>query len=383
MLYVINEVISDHFASGRATAADVNGIEHLTMGVAEGSHRIGGPRKTLQRLAENIVIPERARRVFARAAGRVSEEGRLRYQLPTYGLVVTGRGPGSRVTSRHDGRQRVVEFPLPWFVDSTRAQRTALLGENFTDVNVLEIMARTALAIDNLPYLPLRFFPMNGGGGSTGDVLDSLVRDERLCVCVVDSDRVCPNGMLGPTAQAVQRFRDMAAYPAVEVLETRGRDLENSLPLAFYQNQYRSLPNCLPMTEMLARLTVAGRHDLRFHIDIEQDIRLRRLFAHAPGTEARLFWDTNLNVICGLVVPPPSTFPCLASGVCQYQRPDPCRCVALLGNTQGILEQFAECHKNDTGQAIARMLSPEERQEWTRLGLAVASWCCGDDKLRA
>ena len=51
MLYVIDESVADHFASGKALPADVTGINYLTMGVAEGSHRIGGFRKTLQTLA--------------------------------------------------------------------------------------------------------------------------------------------------------------------------------------------------------------------------------------------------------------------------------------------------------------------------------------------
>ncbi len=155
MLYVVDKSVADHFSAGKATAEDVLGIDYLTMGIAEGNHRIGGFRTTLQSIASHKLVPIRAKQVLERAALRVGQEAGLWEKLTVYGLVLAGAGAGRGPASASIANQRLLRFPLRWFDTSGKVQPTVLLAENLSDGHVLALMAKAALAIKKLPFLPL------------------------------------------------------------------------------------------------------------------------------------------------------------------------------------------------------------------------------------
>ncbi len=353
------------------------------MGVAEGSHRIGGSRKTLQALAGQAGLPERARQVFARAVNRVSQEGGLRYSLSAYGVVVSGPGAGSALTSDTQGSQRVIRFPLRWFDISAKVQPTVLLGENLSDVSVLVMMARTAVVTTDIKYLPVQCSMDNGGGSTTNQVLGSVIAANRHCICIVDSDRASPAGNMGTTAASVQPYKRPAVYPTVEVIETLGRDLENCLPIKFYRDEYRKHPDYSPLSELLERVSKAGEDDLRFHIDIEKGVELRRIFGYPAGSADRAFWNTKIPILCHHIGYPAGHFACMTASVYSITPHAPCTCVLVRGIPQNILDRFAERFEAHVGHHLAAMLSEREKAEWVRVGIAIASWCCGDSKMRA
>jgi hypothetical protein len=197
MLYVLDHSVADHFRAGNATGADIAGIDYLTMGAAEGNHRIGGFRTVLQTLAAHPGMHERARLVLERAIGRVAQDAGLRASLNMYGLVVTGGRVGAGPTSTSGVSPRVLQFPLRWFDTSAKVQPTILLGENLSDVGILQLIAKAALAARRLQHLPIACDGRGGGGSSISQSLASIAAENKQCNCVVDSDKAYPAGALG------------------------------------------------------------------------------------------------------------------------------------------------------------------------------------------
>jgi hypothetical protein len=353
------------------------------LGVFEGNHRLGGYRTVLQSLAEHEQVPLRAKQVLARAASRVGQEGRLWESLSTYGSVMSGASAGNQPKSTIAGSQRVIVCPLRWFDASDKVQPTILLGENLSDVGVLDVIARTAMALKRLPYLPLKHDKRGGGGSSTGQTLASIVATGRQCICVVDSDRPCSNGVIGATASGIQVYKNVLQYPTVEVLETGGRDLENCLPDQFYQNEYGNHHQHSAMANALRLFATSGDDEARAHIDIEKGLTLRQVFACPSGTPERVFLDRCVNSVCTALGYPSNHFACVATSTCATALTGSCTCVVVRGITRNILERFVELYATDMGYGLASLLSPSERAEWLRLGLAIASWCCAEPKLRA
>jgi hypothetical protein len=382
MLYIIDQSVADHFTQGRATADDITGIDYLTMGIAEGNHRVAGYRTVLQSLAGDHLAPPRARQVLTRAAARAGQEGRLWESLNVYGSVVAGAGLGTGPTSTSTATQRVIQFPLRWFNASGKVQPTILLGENLSDVGVLDLIAKTAMAARKLQYMPLSHDRRSGGGSSTVQTLGSIIATNRQCICVVDSDRACPTAALGATALSLQAFKDPGQYPVVEILETGGRELENSLPDRFYQAVYGAHTPQSAMTDVLAHFTASGDHEARKHIDIGRGLVLRQMYTYTLGSPERIFWDARVASISTALGHPPNHFACVATSTCATAGTGPCTCVVVQGNLQNILERFVEVHAVDPGHKLAGLLSQWERSEWLRLGLAIASWCCAEPRLR-
>jgi hypothetical protein len=199
----------------------------------------------------------------------------------------------------------------------------------------------------------------------------------------VDSDKACPAGALGQTAAGVQGYKTAAQFPILEVIETSGRDLENCLPDRFYQVAYGPHSQHPAMTDALVRLTAAGDLEGRAHIDIERGLVLRHVFSYPPASPDRLFWDTRVAEACAALGLRPGHFSCMATGTCTTLGAGACTCIIVQGNPQDILQRFVEVHGTDSGHQLVNLLSQQERAEWVRLGMAIASWCCADTRLRA
>jgi hypothetical protein len=379
MLFVIGQSVGGLFASGGAGQPDVESLEYLALGSAEGSHRISGTRQVLTNLSGNTVLHTKTRKVFERAAARVAQEGRLQYQLTVYGQVEAGSG---LPTSTTVGTKRVITFPLRWFNDSTKVQITVLLGENLSDACVLHSIGEAGTVLAGLPYLPLKSKADHGGGSSIGQVLHANANANCICICIVDSDRACPLGTLGNTAATVQPFKNTAIYPLIEVSETSSRDLENILPDNFYRSEYSNHQVYSIMVGVMEHLTQCGETDLRSYLDIEKGVTLRQIFNYPVNSPERVFWGTKLQILLAHMGIAPATLPCLTAGSCAAMATGPCTCAIVAGNSSNILQSFASRFSGSTRYNLASCLDKSVRPEWLRLGAGIASWCCGDDRLR-
>jgi hypothetical protein len=382
MLYFIDHGVAALLDSDAAEHGDFDGITYLALGAAEGNHRIVGSRKTLLDLARNDALSLKTRKVFERSALRVSQEGNLHSKFKVYGRVIAEAVPYP--TSVTIGQQRTINFPLRWFDVSAKVQPTVLLGEDLSDARVLTKVGEVGAFTAQLAYIPLSSYADHGGGSGTPDVLEQHAQHQRLCICVVDSDRASPGGTLGGTASSVQRFKNEITYPLVDVVETAGRDLENILPDYFYQSAYGSHARYGPLTALLRNLSQSEEHDLRAHIDVENGIILKPIYAHAAGSLERTFWLSKLPTLTAHLGISPAAVPCMVGGTCANQAGGAnCSCVIITGNASDILDKFYTLYKDASRYEIGMHLEKSVATEWQRIGSRIANWCCGDEVLRA
>lgn len=380
MLFRIDESVSDLFSSGAATNQDAEALSNLALGAAEGSHKVTGTRKVLAHLSQLQPLRLSARNALERAANVAAQEGKLHLKLQTYGLVVANHQ--ANPSSATNGGQRVITFPLRWFDHTAKIQPTALLCENLSDVDVYITIGTVGTVLCCLGYLPTIASRTHGGGSTIGTVLGQLVAAERICLCIVDSDKACPASDVGGTARTVAPYKDRQMYPLIEVLETTGRDLENALPNAFFSSRYGNDARYIPMTNLLVQLGTQGEHEVRAHLDIECGLILREILAHSPNSVERAFWQAKMNLIFATAGVPSTNFPCVATGVCSNPSGTPCTCVVVPGNRANILNDFLSLYRGADRYLLRNTLDDSVREEWKRLGNTIASWCCGNDRLR-
>src|SRR5580698_1101499 len=206
MLFEIDAIVSDLFRDGTPTQEDIQGLSHVAMAAAEGSHRVTGSRNLLKELSRLDFLSRREKGAFLRAAEQVSEYRGLVSKLAVIGRIAVSTHPEPMALLT--GSQRVITFPLRWFDITAKIQPVALLGENLSDVGVFIKIGEVGMLLKGYGYFPLVLSRAHGGGSTIGQVLEQLVSENRLCLCIVDSDRSCPNGALGATAQTITHFKN-------------------------------------------------------------------------------------------------------------------------------------------------------------------------------
>lgn len=379
MLFEIDESVSE-LLSSEVGELDRQAIQRLAVAAMEGNHRLTGRRKVLQRLAETPGIAPRESAALIRAASKVAEDGQLPRKLKVFGRVVssTDENPTAHII----GRQRIITFPLRWFDNTAKIQPVILLGENLSDVSVYQMVGEVGTVLARYGYLILSVSRQQGGGSTIGQVLGDVAAASAICICIVDSDKVCALGTEGGTALSVARFRDCATFPLIDVLLTHGRDLENALPNSFYRSSYGAGSRHEQMTDVLIELSIRGEHELRRHIDVKKGLVLRDLLGYMPGSPEEAFWSNRLPTLLAIRGINATMLPCTSSGVCGALRRSDCTCRVVNGNTDDILKTFADAYRGYDRFALARQLDDSVSGEWESLGSAIASWCCGDSRLR-
>lgn len=375
MLFEIDSSVPRHLASDSAVSQDFESVNLLALGVSEGKHRIIGGRSVLRELVEGPGLNKTTRSVFERAACRIPREMNLLQKVAVYGKVIGGTG--ATPAAKTVGIQRVITFPLRWFDESDKVQRVTLLGENLLDTRVFKKFAEVGPILAGWDRRPVEMARDHGGGSTTVRVLEDHSTSNRLCLCIVDSDRACPGGDCGDTATSVQKFNSYADYPLMEVLEIGARDLENLLPNAFYKIAYGEDD---ALAVVLEGLTEQGEHEVRAHLDIKMGVMGRQIFAEHSGSPEGKFWKSKQSI---LLAHCDSQLPCLSIGACKPIIGKNCHCVVIAGKGSRILERFLEHFEDWDGHGLKGILDDSVRSEWLRLGVSIASWCCGDDRLRA
>jgi hypothetical protein len=189
-------------------------------------------------------IDERA--AAARIRARFAEHGRLREVVGVHAEVVDWAiGEPQRVG-------QTWQLSTHW-IAAEPLSATSLIAEDLNDISVLEGAAFDFRNRCRLFGLATKMTAAPGGGGNTSRVLDRIaVHEQRIALCIVDSDRECDGSKLGPTAQSCIEVDGPGVY---EVKVTAGRSLENSLPWRLIDLVRQAAP--LAPSVLLATLNAA------------------------------------------------------------------------------------------------------------------------------
>ena len=107
-----------------------------------------------------------------------------------------------------------------------------------------------------------------------------------------------------------------------------------------------------------------------------------RIFNYSNGSPERVFWDSKLPTLLANAGIDPCELPCLVIGVCEKQSDLACTCEVIRGNSANLLDTFYDQFQSTSRHKMLESVDDSVRSEWLRLGKPIASWCCGDQKLR-
>jgi hypothetical protein len=368
MLFVLDDSLTRYLEDGTGIDLISNSVELLTLSRREGKHILFGSRRLLSLILTRCSLSQQAAAMVNKVRQELPEFGNLLTRTPRLIRVVyeTTR----RIEER--GGQRILYVPVTLLQDSSVCQKTILLGENFRDTKLYLMFAELFRMNSRIGNMRVVAEPRGGGGNEVVTEYSNLQNEQScLCLCIVDSDRQCPDGSLGEVAKQTLAV-DSGSFPMSEAFITRVRMIENhfsirQLALAIAGNDVRS-----QVVRFLEKLEGVGSTELRKFIDFKNGIVISDINKPETPKPVRMFWRDELVRLMerGVI----ASKACLSEGECDK---DPsCVCCIMPGFGPALLDNVTDILDIMTPQKRAEDLCTITRDEWLHIGGVVFAWCC-------
>jgi hypothetical protein len=347
------------------------GIGAIFDAVYRGEHYALGSRQTLATLAEDKNLSVVARKTIFSVCSKISMLGGIVKQISTRINVSHGR-----VTETMRVSPSEWETPL-CDVGAFGIRKTVLLAENIDDARAFEHAARQYQVSSGMGG-QVSIEKVGGGGSTTPGVFRNNALDERRwCLCITDSDRLCPSSTLDVTADKCSDIAKGKSTVACYV-DIVAREIENILPFAF-------VSEAVPCTHQdkwdwhLNRLC-ALRPDAHSFCDIKNGISLGKVFSFSLSTPAQTFWE---SVVADLKKASALGSGCLDNNECKEQSASLCRCYVTYGFGEKLLESVVNMLDKQSSHQSERLIRHDlNRQKWMEVGRYVFEWACAPEKMR-
>lgn len=303
-LHLHRSCIDAALASETSRSA-LGAIENLLLAHDAQKHYVGVERDTKALLKAELSA--RARGALQSILYLLPEINDQRKSLPLYVEIGVGSDFDGRLEQR--GAQQVIRADLSHFKDFECACCSILLGEDDTDAEIYEALAKAAIAARGLTVM-LAFDRRGGSGSNMPAAYAGAVRSGRPLIAIIDSDRRYPGGPIGHTTPRRMRdkvrevgghvvdlagLHDIQVPPALRtVLQLHARMLENLVPFDVYEaalaphSQTPSGPERL----MKIRKRLEGNpyaEDWHLYVNFKDGLRLREIDEMDPLERA--YWQ--------------------------------------------------------------------------------------------
>ncbi|MHB1236290.1 MAG: hypothetical protein ACYCY7_01890 [Gallionella sp.] len=348
-----------------------HGISEIFAAAYRGEHYVVGARNTLTALAENQNLSSVTRTIISTIKANLPTLGAINRQIHTKMRVTHGGAPTYK-------RLNATEWEAPLKEIGICGIRKALiLTENLNDAKAYEHAAKQyQVSIGMRGQVALE--RAGGGGSTTPDAFDNHANiEKRWCLCITDSDRLCPSDNMDTTAQKCSTIANNNSIVASHV-DLEVREIENILPILY-------LAEAIPPThqqlwswhmEKLFKL----HPDAHNYCDLKNGMTFRKILSYPANTPKRVYWNlvtTDLKHATAL------TSQCIDISECAQDNSAPCQCNVTNGFGAKLLESVIEqFDKQSAHQAEIQTRRDPNRQPWMDIGHIVFEWGCAPQKTR-
>lgn len=352
MLFILADSLAAYDFSENTPGHIVLGLQRLLQAHYDGNHVVVIQRDTCLRIEASSLFSVREKATAQKIRIRYTEYGGLINTFPTYSSV---REAGVAPVKERG----VWSVPIRWIADRP-LDKSALICEDLYDADILEGAAKDFIFEKSLHSFDINVTKANGGGANTHKAFWNLaIGDQKISLCVVDSDKVSPNAAIGSVAK---NCVDIAGDGLFEVKLTLGRSLENSLPWRLINN----IPQHQPAVLELRRLGNASAEAVKF-LDFK-----RGLYGHdikEMDDQCSAFWTGVGTNHAAAPTCCPSAKQCVKDGRgdCSYR--------VHLGFGRPLLGTISTWFASTTSRERLPLYIPSENiAEWGELGKTVACY---------
>ena len=377
MLFRIDASIAEALRQAEVQQDLVVGLSLLAHSRRYGNHLLFAEKSTVVAIVESAHLSAADRAVFSRLLTRLPEKGALVRKLNHWVELIAAPGVSEVVTRQ--GSQRVLRMSIGKFTGPQSVSPTCLLCEGEVDPRFYRFIAEASAEHLGVRGIQLQYEARGGGGVHIGNEYRKLQEeDERLVLCIVDSDRRYPESELGATATGV-READNPRAPRTMFRVLECHESENLLPTKLILQYSDNSGMHQEDSRVLAALEASAKSDVLFYIDVKDGLSAKSIL-YTTDARLREYWES-------LVRPTPTVGTNIAKcrGGIKCARAQQCRCEILKGMGDGLLSGVLDmvALRGPRQPIIFAALRPQLREEWRALGALVVSWCCAGAPLRA
>lgn len=208
-------------------------LEQLALDRRKCKNIVVAKREVLYELAKTEKLSDVSRSVYKVLGNRMSERKLLLKNTKKYCRIVAMKTEKSFIVEENH------EIILLNIEAGSLKDFTAyplLLAENEEDIEFYKFVGQYFVKKNNLGTLNINFEGKNGGGSTISNVLDRIISEKnRMCLCIVDSDRKYENASPGDTMQRVINVTKNTFQDYFEVLLLEMHEIENLISLSVLQ----------------------------------------------------------------------------------------------------------------------------------------------------
>ena len=229
MLYEIDESCISALCTEDIDLDCVALLEQLAQDRRKCKNIIVAKRSTFEELAKMEVLSITARNIYKILGNRSSEQKLILTKTKKYCRIFFGDGE-SRVI--HDGDHEIILLNIRGTGRKDFTEKTIVLTENEEDAIFYKIIGHYYSKSSGLRNISIDFDQLNGGGSTTSNVIKRIIKENnRMCLCISDSDKKYKDCNCGTTMQKIidvtrdkpRLFFDLILLPTHEV--------ENLIPI--------------------------------------------------------------------------------------------------------------------------------------------------------
>ncbi len=344
-------------------------LENLATSRREGKHSIIADRETLEIIVKCSDLPERTKRIYNNILNNVPKFKAYLSHISRY-IEIINPCDVSKIDS-NSGKD-IIQLPYTFFYDSETIQKSILLCEHLQDTEFYQIIGQTFCKWNNV-NIKLNFESRLGGGNTIATVYENIQnKNKRLCLCIVDSDKLSPDSSLGSTAKRV-REKDDNTFVTTQLYILPVREIENLIPLSILSeiiSKNRNRENAFKQLEEIENSSV---QEIRKFLDIKEGTRLKKIVKEPISVKN--FWNDKLDKYVNDI-----DKWCHNNWSCTNEKS--CNCQISLGFGENILENSITYLNTQFPSKITSMVEESLRSEWENIGQIMLNWGFANPPMR-
>jgi hypothetical protein len=373
MLILINSSVVDNGDENSWDDETVLALENLASARREGKHLVMAKREIFKKIAQCRRLSQFARNTYNKLFNQSTQLESYLSAVTRYIELVNSCYEPEVVSN--SGKQ-IIKVAPRFFNDSELVQKTILLCENIHDAIFYETIAKIYLVWNNINVKIV--CEGRGGGGNTISLEYINIQElkKRFCLCIVDSDKIAPDGNLGSTASLIQAQSDSNCINT-QTFILDCREIENLIPNSILSELCSGNQERLKALKIFEDIS-SSAFEIRSFLDIKKGTRMKEVI-NASNPKIKSFWEVKISLI-------PNISSCIddwcqANWQCSNNSGE-CKCKISLGFGENTLSNTVEYIKQKNPHEIAKIVDKSMHSDWGKIAQVVMNWCIAGSPIR-
>lgn len=292
--------LEDHSSEPDLIVKEVQALNNLSLAHRDRKHILIGTLNVVEFLKDFSPLDESAQRIFSNLYRKFSFMGGYEEIFDSQILIKSREYRFLRNTLND---KVIFQVPITDFFDIESINKTALIGEDRTDCEFYEGLAKQYL-LENYgnSSFNLNFHHENGGGVNTWRALKYYSDNKKISITIADSDKRYPKGNAGATLRKLRtEYKKHENKAITDLVELTVREKENLIPPSVYLYCCNSSDKAKLDKFRLLEKSVKHSEKL-FYLDYKEGLNVRNYRADSQLQEyiKDLLSDFPHLATCGL-----------------------------------------------------------------------------------